>query len=50
MRDEETHRERLLSAIRTRVMPLDDDQSSAVTGIKPRQTVDQICRRSAEGR
>jgi hypothetical protein len=50
MRDEETHRDRILSAIRTRTVPLDDDQLSAVTGIRPRQTVNQICRRlAAEG-
>ncbi|GAB3810180.1 hypothetical protein HDA39_003906 [Kribbella italica] len=47
MYGEESHRPRILSAIRARAVPLDDDQLSAVTGIQPRQAVNQICRRLA---
>jgi hypothetical protein len=40
----DSHRERVVAAIRISSRPLDDDQIAARTGISPRQTVNQICR------
>lgn len=45
-----TNRERVLAALAASSHPLDDDELSGRTGIKPRQSVNQICRRlEAEG-
>jgi hypothetical protein len=40
----DSHRERVMAAIRASSRPLDDDQLAARTGISPRQAVNQICR------
>jgi hypothetical protein len=40
----DSHRERVMAAIRVSARPLDDDQLATRTGISPRQTVNQICR------
>ena len=40
----DSHRERVVAAIRISSQPLDDDQVAARAGISPRQTVNQICR------
>jgi hypothetical protein len=40
----DSHRERVIAAIRVSAGPLDDDQVATRTGISPRQTVNQICR------
>ena len=40
----DSHRERVMAAIRVSSQPLDDDQLAARTGISPRQAVNQICR------
>jgi len=40
-----TNRDRVLEALRLSSLPLDDDQLSERTGITPRQTINQICRR-----
>lgn len=40
----DSHRERVIAAIRVSSLPLDDDQLAARTGISPRQAVNQICR------
>ncbi len=39
-----THRERITEALRLSRLPLDDDQLSERTGIRPRQAVNQACR------
>jgi hypothetical protein len=39
-----THRERIVQALRLSSRPLDDDQLSERTGIRPRQAVNQSCR------
>jgi hypothetical protein len=39
-----TNQDRILRALRASAMPLDDDQLSMQTGIRPRQTINQICR------
>src|SRR5690554_3592037 len=39
-----THREKILSTLRHATTPLDDDEISRRTGIRPRQQVNQICR------
>jgi hypothetical protein len=39
-----THRERIVHALRLSSQPLDDDQLSERTGIRPGQTVNQACR------
>jgi len=45
------HASRLLRAIRTSARPLDDDELSQRTGIRPRQAVNQVLRRlEREGR
>jgi hypothetical protein len=48
MAGQQTNQERILAALRARMNPLDDDELSTVTGIRPRQTVNQICRALAE--
>jgi DprA winged helix domain len=40
----DSHRERVVAAIRISSQPLDGDQVAARAGISPRQTVNQICR------
>ena len=40
----DSHRERVVAAIRISSQPLDDNQVAARAGISPRQTVNQICR------
>lgn len=40
-----THRDRIIQALRLSDGPLDDDQLSQRTGIEPRQSVNQMCRR-----
>lgn len=40
----DSHRERVVAAIRISSQPLDDDQVAVRAGISPRQTVNQICR------
>jgi len=46
----DSHRAVILEAMRLSSLPLDDDQLSKRTQIRPRQTVNQICRRlQAEG-
>lgn len=42
-----THRQRILEELRISSRPLDDDLLSVRTGITPRQTVNQVCRRLA---
>jgi len=42
---ERSHQDILLTAMRLSPTPLDDDQLSERTGIRPRQQVNQICRR-----
>ncbi|WP_432940168.1 hypothetical protein ACQPXM_31065 [Kribbella sp. CA-253562] len=44
----QTNQERILTALHGRTIPLNDDELSAVTGVKPRQAVNQICRALAE--
>jgi hypothetical protein len=39
-----THRDRILEALRLSSRPLDDDQLSDRTLIRPRQTINQVCR------
>ena len=39
-----THRESILRALRVAGRPLDDDELARMTGIAPRQTVNQVCR------
>lgn len=39
-----THRDRVLRTLRVIGQPLDDDQLSTHTSIRPRQTVNQVCR------
>jgi hypothetical protein len=40
-----SHRSAIVEALRLSSLPLDDDQLSRRTGITPRQTVNQLCRR-----
>lgn len=40
----DSHRDRVIEAIRVSSRPLDDDQLAARSGISPRQTVNQVCR------
>jgi DNA-binding GntR family transcriptional regulator len=40
----DSHRDRIVAAIRISSQPLDDDQLAARTGISPRQRVNQVCR------
>jgi hypothetical protein len=39
----DSHRDRVMAAIRISSQPLDDDQLAARTGISPRQSVNQVC-------
>jgi len=44
------NRDLVLAMLSTATLPLDDDELSRLTGISPRQTINQVCRRlSAEG-
>ncbi len=40
----DSNRERVLTALRISTYPLDDDQLAAQAGVRPRQTVNQLCR------
>ncbi len=45
-----TNREQVLATLAMATLPLDDDEVSRRTGIRPRQTINQICNRlSTEG-
>jgi hypothetical protein len=39
-----TNQDRVVAALRLSTSPLDDDQLSERAGVRPRQTVNQICR------
>jgi len=43
-----TNRDRILSVIRSSLQSMDDDLLSRRSGVRPRQTVNMICRQLAE--